>query len=153
MGQGVPGWVASNQRIVRVADAYCDRRFDPTPDRALGQETRALLCVPLPRDRGVVLLANKLDGNGQPAEFDGKDEGLLQLICANIATSLDTIHKVEQQKAVQGQSQALLRAMLALGKPVETKEECIAAVLQQAAALINAQASAVFMLVAPQIYI
>ena len=36
MGQGIAGWVAENDQIVNIVDAYSDPRFDDSHDRELG---------------------------------------------------------------------------------------------------------------------
>ncbi len=47
VGQGVAGWVARNDAVLNIPDAYADERFNKSVDHATGYQTRNILCVPM----------------------------------------------------------------------------------------------------------
>ena len=64
---GIVGHVFSTGKIVNIADAYNDPRFDNETDRKTGYKTCTILAVPLinlkGKKLGVVEVINKLDGS------------------------------------------------------------------------------------------
>jgi len=47
MRSGLAGYAAMTGKVVSVEDAYKDKRFDRSVDRATGFRTRSVLCVPV----------------------------------------------------------------------------------------------------------
>jgi signal transduction histidine kinase/putative methionine-R-sulfoxide reductase with GAF domain len=88
-GQGVAGWVARTSKTVNVKDAYKDKRFDPSFDRASGFRTKSILCQPMVNYRGatvgVIQVINKLDRS----YFTVEDEHLLSTITTQAAISIE----------------------------------------------------------------
>lgn len=72
-GQGVAGTAAATQKLVNVADARTDPRFDPTFDRRTGYETRNLLAVPVSDSRGETIAVLQLL-NAKAGLFSQVDE-------------------------------------------------------------------------------
>lgn len=88
LGRGIAGWVAETGRIVNLADAHADPRFDPSFDELFGYHTRSLICAPV-KDRderivGVLELLNKPD-----AGFTPDDVGFLESISVHAAIALE----------------------------------------------------------------
>lgn len=79
-----------------IADAYKDRRFDPTVDRKSGYRTRHILCVPVcDQSTGQVLgciqVINKKDKDGKvnPFEhFTAKDVRYAESFASVIAVTI-----------------------------------------------------------------
>jgi transcriptional regulator with GAF, ATPase, and Fis domain len=86
--RGIAGHVARTGEVVRVDDAACDPRFDPSADRATGYTTRSMLVAPIREDgeapiRGVVQLLNRTGG-----PFDEEDERYLIALATQLARAL-----------------------------------------------------------------
>jgi signal transduction histidine kinase len=90
LGEGIAGYVAKTGRVVRVKDAYRDKRFDRHWDDATGYRTRSILAAPMKnhvgRTIGVIQVLNKNRGEG---EFSLHDEELLSAFATQAAVSID----------------------------------------------------------------
>ena len=88
IGEGLAGWVAKSGRILNIADAYQDVRFEAEWDRRTGYRTRSILAVPMKnqhgRTIGVVQVLNKRDG-----AFTTEDESLLSALASQAAVSIE----------------------------------------------------------------
>jgi HD-GYP domain-containing protein (c-di-GMP phosphodiesterase class II)/CRP-like cAMP-binding protein len=102
INKGVAGWVATNNQIVNINDAYGDERFDPSMDNFFGFKTRNILCGPLKNLQGetigVIQLINKQGGN-----FKNKDETLLKAFAYQTAIAVENFYLC--QKIVEDQEQ------------------------------------------------
>lgn len=88
LDRGVAAYVARTGEVVRVDDAACEPRFDPSADRATGYTTRSMLVAPIREDadapvRGVVQLLNRAGG-----PFDKEDERYLVALATQLARAL-----------------------------------------------------------------
>ena len=90
VGDGIAGYVAKTGRIVRVKDAYRDKRFQRHWDDLTGYRTRSILAAPMKnhvgRTIGVIQVLNKQRGEG---EFSQHDEELLTALATQAAVSID----------------------------------------------------------------
>jgi signal transduction histidine kinase/putative methionine-R-sulfoxide reductase with GAF domain len=90
LGEGIAGYVAQFGRIVRIKDAYRDKRFRREWDEITGYRTRAILAAPMKnhvgRTIGVIQVLNKQRGQG---EFSQHDEELLTALATQAAVSID----------------------------------------------------------------
>jgi signal transduction histidine kinase len=90
MGEGIAGYVAKTGRVVRVKDAYRDKRFLRQWDDLTGYKTRSILAAPMKnhvgRTIGVIQVLNKSRGEG---EFSQHDEELLSALATQAAVSID----------------------------------------------------------------
>lgn len=89
VGHGIAGVVARTGKVLRVRDAYSDKRFARDWDQVTGYRTRSTLAAPmknhLGRTIGVVQVLNKkLHG-----EFTTADENLLSALATQAAVSID----------------------------------------------------------------
>lgn len=88
IGQGIAGWVAESQKLVRIDDAYADLRFDRSVDKRSGFRTRSILCAPIFDSRrkllGVIQVLNKIGG-----PFVASDEEMLMALASQIAIALE----------------------------------------------------------------
>lgn len=89
LGVGIAGTVAKTRLREKVSDPYGDPRFNPGFDRQSGYRTRSILCTPMIGSSnnllGVVQVLNKTGG----ADFDAKDEALLDAFAAHAAVALE----------------------------------------------------------------
>jgi signal transduction histidine kinase len=90
LGEGLAGYAAKTGRVVRVKDAYRDKRFLRTWDDVTGYRTRSILAAPMKnhvgRTIGVIQVLNKQRGEG---EFSQHDEELLGALATQAAVSID----------------------------------------------------------------
>ena len=88
LNKGIAGWVARNNEIINITDAYEDNRFDSSMDRHLGYKTRTILCGPLKnldgQTIGVLQLINKKGGI-----FCSSDETLFKAFAYQTAISVE----------------------------------------------------------------
>jgi adenylate cyclase len=94
MGQGVAGWVAENDEIVNIPNAYEDSRFDSSMDETLGFKTRNILCGPLKNFQGkmvgVIQLINKKDGKKEGV-FDENDKAMFKAFSYQTAIAVENL--------------------------------------------------------------
>ncbi len=92
---GIAGAAALTGQTINVEDAYKDPRFYRGIDGRTGYRTRSLLVVPLRSHEGNVIgtfqVLNKKDG-----VFNQYDEGIAELLGAQIATAIETVQLVEE---------------------------------------------------------
>lgn len=90
MGQGIAGWVAKNEQLVNIKDAYQDPRFDDSYDRRMGFTTRNLLCGPLKTLQGemvgVIQVLNRKEG-----DFTTRDEALFKAFAYQTAIAVENL--------------------------------------------------------------
>lgn len=94
-GRGIAGAAAQSRKVVNVADAYEDPRFNADIDRRTGYRTRSLLTFPLISLEGdlmgVLQAVNKLDG-----VFDANDEELARALSAQAGVALHRQHLLNE---------------------------------------------------------
>ena len=90
IGQGIAGWVAKNDQMVNIADAYADPRFDDSHDVQMGFKTRNLLCGPLKNFQGemigVIQVINKKGDH-----FQEKDEILFKAFAYQTSIAVENL--------------------------------------------------------------
>jgi len=95
VGQGVAGYVAANNQIVNIAEAYADPRFDASVDQHNGYHTHNILAVPLngrqARLIGVLQVINKRE-----APFSHDDEELLVALSSTAAIAIQNARLLEE---------------------------------------------------------
>lgn len=91
IGSGIAGWVAQNDEIVNIRDAYEDSRFNREVDKRTGYRTRTILCGPVKNLGGeivgVIQVINKING-----EFDAQDEDLFRAFAYQTAISVENFN-------------------------------------------------------------
>lgn len=88
LDSGITGWVARNEKIVNIRDAYRDKRFNREVDKKTGYRTRSILCGPVINLHGeligVIEVINKKMG-----VFTEQDEALFHAFAYQSAISLE----------------------------------------------------------------
>lgn len=88
VGVGVAGIVGNEGKVINIADAYNDARFNPEFDKRTGFRTRSILCVPLKKIMGetigAIQVLNKKEGM-----FQQDDEALLTALAAQASVAID----------------------------------------------------------------
>jgi Nif-specific regulatory protein len=99
MGEGIAGWVASNNRSLVVNDVQSDSRFFSDISKKINFPTRAILAVPMRvKDRcvGVIEIINKLDGGG----FSDEDLQWIEIFATQAAIAVQnarSFQKVQEE--------------------------------------------------------
>lgn len=120
VGQGIAGHVAKTGRVIRVRDAYADKRFDPSWDEKSGYRTRSIMAVPICDHEGacigVLQVLNKRGARGGRAlPFTRYDSELASALATQVAVSLDNaslIRRLVANNAVLEQTKERLERSL-----------------------------------------
>lgn len=99
-GKGISGWAAEKGETIRIPEAYKDERFNPDTDETTTLKTRAILCVPLKTQSGVigVIYLAHMDG-GYP--YRERDEEIITYLADQAAISIIKAQFYEDQKNYQ----------------------------------------------------
>lgn len=84
MGQGIAGWVASNQKPLVIRDVKTDKRFYQEADKMTGFTTKSLIAVPLVGRRGLIGVAEVIN----PVKGD-YDLEIFQILCKQFAIAIE----------------------------------------------------------------
>jgi len=99
LGEGIAGWVASNNRSLVVNDVQSDNRFFADISKKINFPTQAILAVPMRvNDRcvGVIEIINKLDGGG----FSDEDLQWIEIFATQAAIAVQnarSFQKVQEE--------------------------------------------------------
>ncbi len=111
VGQGIAGWVAANQKIVRIDGPYKDKRFDRSFDKKSGFVTRSIFCAPIFDAKkhllGVMQVLNKKRGGS----FTEEDDHTFTALSGPIAMALENAALYRQ---VQNKARALELAKVSI---------------------------------------
>jgi GAF domain-containing protein len=77
IGKGLSGTVAADGKIINIAEAYHDDRFNQAYDKKSGYRTKTILCHPIRADTGAVIGVVQLINKAQGDVFDDYDEEIL----------------------------------------------------------------------------
>ena len=90
ISRGIAGNVATTGKIINIADAYKDDRFDQQFDKKTGFRTKSILCMPVINHKnqivGVIQVINKMEELGI---FDSEDERMLQAFCSQASVAIE----------------------------------------------------------------
>jgi len=96
--RGIAGAAATGRRIVNIADAYADERFNRDVDRQTGYHTRSILAIPLlDHEGGLVGVAQVLNRRSGP--FREVDEMLAEGLAAQAAVAIRRGRMIEDRIA------------------------------------------------------
>jgi HD-GYP domain-containing protein (c-di-GMP phosphodiesterase class II) len=88
VGQGIAGWVAENDQVLNIPDAYADPRFNRAVDHATGYQTRNILCTPMRGARGELVGCVQALNRAGDRPFDDEDEELLLALGGQAASAI-----------------------------------------------------------------
>ncbi|MCB0171413.1 MAG: GAF domain-containing protein [Anaerolineae bacterium] len=109
VGQGVIGWVVSNEKPALIADVYRDERFFKDIDKESGFHTRSILCVPMKADGhtiGVIELMNL-----RPDYLSQDGIKILSVIADHAALAIENARLLEQTQQKSEEQAFLFEAM------------------------------------------
>ncbi|MCK9382806.1 MAG: GAF domain-containing protein [Sulfuritalea sp.] len=107
---GIAGECFSSGRVINIADAYSDSRFNPEFDRQTGYRTHSLLCMPIvargERKIGVMQILNRKGG-----AFGSADERRLRAFSAQAAVAIENAKLFKEVSAARNYNEAILHSM------------------------------------------
>ncbi|MDY7079140.1 MAG: PAS domain S-box protein [Chloroflexota bacterium] len=106
-GQGIAGWVISNNESLIVPDTMVDERYFTGVDQQTGLALRAILSVPLQVKKDVIGALQVVDT--EVNRFDAADLGLLEPLVAVAATAIENARLYEQARRDAETKSMLLR--------------------------------------------
>jgi len=107
---GIAGECFSSGRVINIADAYNDSRFNPEVDRHTGYRTHSMLCMPIvargERKIGVMQILNRKGG-----PFGSADERRLRAFSAQAAVAIENAQLFKDVSAARNYNEAILHSM------------------------------------------
>lgn len=95
-GTGLAGTCAREKRIINVADAYADDRFNPEIDEQTGFRTRSILTVPLVAADGELCGVSQVL-NKKLGTFDAQDEQVAGALASLAAVAIRRVRLIEDR--------------------------------------------------------
>lgn len=107
---GIAGECFSSGRVINIADAYADPRFNADFDRHTGYRTHNMLCMPIiahgQHKIGVMQILNRKGG-----AFGSADERRLRAFSAQAAVAIENAQLFEEVSAERNYNEAILHSM------------------------------------------
>ncbi len=97
LASGIAGAAAASGKVVRVADAYADPRFNRAVDVQTGFRTRSVLCLPLHDREGRVFAVTQLLNRRDGAAFDDSDERRYGEFASSLSVLLESLVSAGQR--------------------------------------------------------
>ena len=102
---GLVGACVTSGKVINVANAYYDPRFNPEIDKQTGYETKSVLCMPVKEDDGVIIGAiqminkesegGKKDEEEDNATFTENDEKMLTMLASHVTAFIRIVDSAE----------------------------------------------------------
>ncbi len=96
VGSGIAGWAAEQRTLVNIADAYEDKRFNPSFDKKSGFQTRAVAATPLKTRDGRLLGVLQVINNKRGGPFFEEDIALLETIASQVCHAIENVTLSQQ---------------------------------------------------------
>lgn len=93
-GQGIAGWVASNNKSLVVSDTLNDSRHFKGVDLMTGMDMRSILGVPIMLNKKAIGVLQVVDTN--PGRFDPNHVSLLEALAGSAAISIENARLYQQ---------------------------------------------------------
>ena len=97
LASGIAGAAAATGKVVNVADAYADPRFNRAVDVQTGFRTRSVLCLPLHDREGRVFAVTQLLNRRDGAPFDDSDERRYGEFASSLSVLLESLVSAGQR--------------------------------------------------------
>ncbi len=108
--KGIAGETFTTGKVLNIADARIDLRFNREVDRATGFTTRNILCFPIRNKLGapiaVIQVLNKIGGG-----FNALDEKRLHAFSAQIAIALENAALFQDMRQLKNYNEAILKSL------------------------------------------
>jgi signal transduction histidine kinase len=94
----IAGWIVTNRRPIRIANAQRDPRLFANVDRVTGHPTQSLLGVPLITKNKIVGVLESL--NKEKGKFTDGDESMLSVLGAQAAVAIENARLFQQSDLI-----------------------------------------------------
>jgi len=94
--KGLAGAAFTTGKLVNIADAYFDPRFNREVDVKSGFRTKSVLCFPIFNSRDEVIAVIQLINKKSALKFNRADEELIAAFCAQLAVSIENVLAIEE---------------------------------------------------------
>lgn len=134
---GIAGLCCAEGRLINIADAYADSRFNQEVDKKTGFRTHSILAIPLFSDPdasspsvqsviGVIQMINKVSYDGQLECFNDADVGIMELFAKFVGPKLSDSSTLSRR---MGEETDAMEAKLGLGCKVDALEAAVSSPL------------------------
>ncbi|MEW5725768.1 MAG: GAF domain-containing protein, partial [Thermodesulfobacteriota bacterium] len=144
VGQGVAGWVARHDELLKIDDAYADERFNRSVDEKTGYRTRNILCGPVKnlhgQTVGVIQLINKKKG-----AFTGRDVALFKAFAYQTAIAVENFRLYRRLMTGHQKMAIMLDVATAVAQTLDL-DALIIKIMNKTAEILDAERSSLFLL-------
>jgi len=144
LDKSIAGWVARNEQIVNIPEAYKDARFNPDVDRRTNYRTRSVLCGPVIGVHGdligVIEVINKKEG-----VFNEQDEAFLRIFTHQIAISIENFY-LSRKMIANYEKMAIMLDVATFVSQTLDLETLIIKIVSRISQILNSERSSLFLL-------
>ncbi len=142
--QGVVGWVASNDEMVNISNAYTDSRFDASTDKLMGFKTRNLMCGPLKNFNGELIgVLQVLNKKGR--DFDEAEEAFFKSFIYQTAIAVENF-QFYKKLIVEHEKMMMLFDVSTYVARTLNLETLFAKIVSKITQILNAERSTLFLI-------
>ena len=142
-GEGIVGWVASNNQPLNITDAYADARFNTDIDKETGYRTNSILAVPVhdaeQKLTGVIQMINKKGG-----PFGEDDQDMLKMIASQAGVTLTNAAIFDEVKKDQENFNVLMDISKKLSSELNI-QKLMKSIMDSAKGLLDCDRSTLFL--------
>ena len=144
LGKSIEGWVAQNDQLLNIEDAYTDPRFNPEVDKRTGYRTRSILCGPIKDLQGEILGVIEVI-NKKGKAFDNDDEALFRAFAYQTAVAVENFSLYKKILINHGKMAILLDVATSLSQTLDL-ETLISKIVDKVSEILQAERSSLFLL-------
>jgi adenylate cyclase len=152
IGEGIAGWVAQNEEVLNIKDAYEDPRFNPKVDKRTGYRTRSILCGPVKNLQGEILgviqVINKKSEHVLDKEdggFNQNDEALFKAFAFQTTIAVENFQLYKKILSNHGKMAILLDVATSLSQTLDL-DILIHNIIKKVTEILDAERSSLFLL-------
>jgi adenylate cyclase len=144
LDEGIAGWVARNEEVVNITDAYADSRFNPEVDRRTKYRTTSILAGPVINVDGdllgIIEVINKKEG-----VFTEQDESLFRIFSYQIAISLENFF-MSRKIVTSYEKMAILLDVVTSVSRILNLETLIMEIVAKISLILHAERTSLFLI-------
>lgn len=144
LGKSIEGWVAQNDQLLNIEDAYTDPRFNPEVDKGTGYRTRSILCGPIKDLQGEIIGVIQVI-NKKGKAFDNNDEALFRAFAYQTAIAVENFRLYKKILINHGKMAILLDVATALSQTLDL-ETLINKIIEKVSEILHTERSSLFIL-------
>ena len=152
IGEGIAGWVAKQDQLLNIKDAYTDDRFNPEVDKRTGYRTKSILCGPIKNFSGetigVIQVINKKSEavvNKKDDGFTLEDEALFRAFAYQTTIAVENFQLYKKILSNHGKMAIMLDVATSLSQTLDL-DTLIHSIIEKVTEILNAERSSLFLL-------